>query len=296
MATGPSNTGHDLNMEDYHRDQAVAQSAAEQLNQAKQTDFAIREQRGITAGLTQTGAFGERKAALSNYLESTISPEAAASFEKAVGLDSGAMGQLFAKTALQASGQQENANVGARGGIGLTNLYLKANPGLQTLPTAIRDVQNLQAVSNLYQQDYLSGLLDHITTNSAALRNNQGYTPSTAYSQAWNTGNKPQIYVAAAEALNQAPYAKWSAGLSDQDKQMALSVAARGDNTARYNGPNGPAALTPYGVPQGGTAVPAAPAQPTAAPASAPAVGAVSRGYRFNGGDPANPGSWSRMQ
>ena len=270
----PSDTPRVLQNEDYKRDQTVAQSATDELNQARQADFAIREQRGITQGLTQTGAFGQRKAQLASYLESTFSPDVAKKFESAAGLDDASQSEQFAKTALGAAGAQENANVGARGGFQLTKLYTSANPGLGSQPNTIRDIQNLQAVSNLSQQDYLHGLIGSINQNSTTYRKGGDYTPSTNFSQEWNSGNNPQVYVAAAEALNQKPYAHWARGLSPQDQQKALSIAARADNTASYIGPNGPAALTPYGAP--GQQQGQAPGQPPGQQASAgPAPGAV---------------------
>lgn len=276
VTSSPSTTGLQLQVEDYKRDQSVAENAVNELNSTKQTDFAIREQRGITQNLTQTGAFGERKAALANYLESTFSPEAAKAFESAAGLDDASQSQQFAKTAITASGAQENANVGARGGFALTKLYTQANPGLGSQPNTIHDIQNLQAVSNLNQQDYLQGLIGHINQQSTAFRSGKAgdYVPSPNFSQQWNSGNNPQVYVAAAEALNQKPFAKWSQGLSGAEQSRALSIAARADNTAKYVGPNGLAALTPYGVPQatGGAASDSASAQASAPPGAAIAL------------------------
>ncbi len=301
VAQGGNTLGLDLAKQDYQRDQQMVPEAASDLAQLRQQEFTLRDARDVSQGLQQTGFFGAGKAQAASLISSTLGPDAAKAVQGVLGLDDPSASEQFNKLMFQAASSQENANVGARGGFNLTKAYAAANPGLQSQPQTVRDILNVQSVANAMHSDYTQGLLNHVAQQSQALHSGGSYQPSSVYQAQWANSTQPRIYLAAAEALNQKPYATWGSGLSPQEQQQALAIAGRVNNTASYQGPQGPAALTPYGAPgggqgRGGAQASGAPAAPSGPSGAGPAVGTVSRGYRFNGGDPSLSASWSRVQ
>ena len=278
ITRGGNTLALDLGKQDYERDQRMIPEASTELAQLRQQELTLRDARDVSQGLQQTGFFGAGKAQAASLIASTFGPDTAHTVQGILGLDDPSSSEQFNKLMFSAASAQENQNVGARGGYNLTKAYAAANPGLQSQKETIRDILNVQSIANLMHQDYTQGLLDHVAQQSQGFRTGGDYQPSGTYQAQWARSNQPRVFLAAAEALNQQPFAKWSKGLSQDEQQQALGIAARVNNTASYNGPQGDAALTRYGAPggdgQGGgaqasTPAPAAPAGPPGPPPGA---------------------------
>ena len=176
----------------------------------------------------KTGAMGEVRQTMRNYFQ-TFLPDSMSEFLK---IDA-ATPQEFMKNALLLAGKAENEAVGAKGGFNLTNLYLNSFPNLETQPQAMRDMMNVMAVQNQHTTDFVTGLTAHQNENwqKATGGNAHEYRTNAQYQQDFAKNNPPQIYVAAAAAMNGKPYAEWSKGLTDQQKLAAAQIVRRIDPT-----------------------------------------------------------------
>ena len=140
----------------------------------------------------------------------------------------------------QSAGQQERSVAGARGGIGMMTLFKENNPGLNMQPNANRDLLNAQLVATQADADYAKGFVGFVNDNGQKLINRQGYVPASQFDQQWLQQRNPQVYTASAEAMNNAPFAFWSKGLSPADAARAMQIIGRIDPTMTVQGKNGP--------------------------------------------------------
>ena len=170
----------------------------------------------------------------------------------------------------------------------MTEKFQKANPSLNMQPQSIQAILNLKAVTQQATRDYANGATAYFNQQQDNILHQGGsYQPLSNFNQAWHSQQNAQTYLAAVDAMNGKPYAQWSSGLSPQDQDRALGVINRVDPTTTVNGPNGR-----IGVVKGGSGG----GSGGSSSGAGPALGTVMQGYRFTGGDPASPSSWSRVQ
>jgi hypothetical protein len=228
----------DMAMND--NDKVLPALSAQALDQ-EQTLQKTLEARDAAAKVP-TGANFDNRAAFANWL-TTYQPEIAAK----IGV--GAKGSLLpnpsqaaeAVKLLAAQSQQSEKAMGGSGGLGINKMFADANANTNMQGTGIRDISNLNAVTAIANKDYLQGKINHIEAQTAAIQTPGGgqYKPISSYEKAWFTQDNTLTYYGAVKAANGAPYAEWSKGLSDANKQRALGVIARFDPTAKVDGDNG---------------------------------------------------------
>jgi soluble lytic murein transglycosylase-like protein len=228
----------DMAKKDNDQIPALAQQALDQEQTIQKTIEARN-----TAAQIPTGANFDARSATANWLK-TYFPEAAAKL--GVGKDGALLpdpgtASEGAKLLTGAAQQNEKA-MGGSGGLGITTMFVKNNPNLDMQPAAIRDMSNLNAVTQMANKDYLQAKISHIagqTQNLADPNSDGSYKPTSAFEKQWFSQNNTNTYYAAVQAMNQKPYEVWSKGLSDGDKQRALGVIARIDPTSKVLGDNG---------------------------------------------------------
>ena len=228
------------------------------------------------ASALPTGAFGPTKAAIELYFKS-LGPEWSQRFLKATtGIDpdqAGAFQEMIKQTLLLA-GTAQNKIEGARGSFALTNMFLRGMPGLTTLPTPFRDMMNLFLVQQQYSIDHSQAISTAYDQNFSQFRANPvaaPYTRLNTFDQQYYDPNgihAPQVYFAAAQAMNGKPYAAWSKGLRPDQISSALGIAGRTDPNVRvFDAQGRPAGLVATGTPSAAGAeamgAPSAAAQPT---------------------------------
>ncbi len=270
--------------EAWKADQARATQVAQQGTDAESQIQQALEGRNLAQGLP-TGAGGESRAAVATWLKTYASPGVYQAFVDA-GLPEASQSEEAKKVFLRQAALDEKT-MGGSGGLGLTEKYAAANPGLNMTPKAIADMSNLKAITAQAAKDYSDGYLASFNKSQDTFLNQHGqYQPASNYDQEWHSQKNVATYMGAWAAMTGKPYAEWSKGLQGPAQDAALGVISRLDPTSIVNGPRGP-----IGVVKGGGQ------QSSAAPASAaPAVGTVMQGYRFNGGDPSNSASWAKVQ
>ena len=274
-----------IQMAAYNADVARAPQVAQAATDAEQQVQRAIEARNYATGLP-TGAGGEDRAALSTWLKTYAPTSVYQGFVKSGYLPDAPEAEEAAKIMLSQAAMDEKT-MGGSGGLGLTEKYAKANPSLNMTPQAIQDMSNLKAVTAQSAKDYSDGFLNYFNQQQKNFTQQGGtYQPASNFDQAWHSGKNVQVYMAATNAMNGQPYTQWSKGLAPGDQQRALAVIGRIDPTSVVNGAQG--RIQVNGQPQQAAA-------PLGSP-SAPAVGTVQAGYRFNGGDPSSPSSWGRVQ
>lgn len=233
--TAPATAGMGIASDQIKKDQdtVTASLAAAQSSQQQQTN--LIQMRNLGPEIN-AGSLGEFRQGVQNSL-ATFAPEAAQSFVKAItggNIDPSKAGstQEYVKLALQNSGNAAHAN-NPSGGLGVTNAYMSAFPGLETQPTAIRDMSNLFLINH-------QRLIDHAMAQQqfqsqqqqSAVADPRSYKPINNFEASFLKSNAPEVYVGAAAALNQKPYAVWSNGLNLHQQQEALRTMWRADPTA----------------------------------------------------------------
>lgn len=275
-------------VEAWKADQSRATQVAQQATDAEQAVQIALEGRNIAQGLP-TGAGGESRADISNWLKTYAPNSVYSAFVQSGALPDAPQSQEAAKIFLRQAATDEK-QMGGSGGLGLTEKYAKANPSLNMQPEAIQAMSNLKAVTAQAAKDYSDKYLASFNQNQDVFLNQHGqYQPASNFDQQWHSQRNAQAYLGAVNAMNGKPYAEWSKGLQPQDQDYALGVISRLDPTAIVNGPNGRIGVVKGGgAQQGGS--------PSPGGSSAPAVGTVMQGFMFKGGNPADPGSWARAQ
>ena len=267
----------------YTEDRRSLDGITEAGQQAQSSQLRLLQMRDLINGL-QTGTGSATKAQVAATLQSYLPSSFAGQINSALSLPDPVAAQEFTKLAVQNAGLQERGALGARGGIQALRLYQSANPDLEKLPDTNKRVINAQLVAAQADQDYAAGAQGHVNQQGSNYMGGKGYTPLSNFDQAWQQQRNPQVYAGAISLLNGDPYQHWAQGLTPEEQARAKQVATRVDSTATYSGPQGKASLTQSGG-----------AQPIQNGSAAPAVGAVMQGYRFNGGNPSNPASWTQV-
>lgn len=182
------------------------------------------------------GSFAEAGQRVQNYL-ATFAPEAAQRFAAAITagkIDPSKAGatQEFVKLSLQQAGAAERDTLGARGGLGAIQLYQKAFPNLEMQPAAIKDMTNLLLIAHQRDIDYGQGANTYFQANRDAFTGGGQYNSLQKYDGQFQQSNPPQVYVAAAAALNGKPFGEWANHLTPQQQQDALRILWRADPAA----------------------------------------------------------------
>ena len=296
VSTTPPNS-RDIQKADYERDGKEIGAIADAGQEANAQQIRIQAMRDMLANFS-SGTGGTTRAQFSAAVQSFLPEGQAQDFLKRItGMSDPAAAQEFAKLALTSAGQQERGVLGARGGYQAIRLFQAANPNLDLLDPTNKAILAQQLVGAQANADYSQGVQAHFRENSTNFRNTTGaYRPISDFDQQWQQQRNPQVYAAAIAALSNAPAYDatvgnknvhgWATGLNDQEYQRVLGVVSKADPRAVVNGRTGRLSMQPpdaQGVPQ------------QQAP-TAPAVGSVMQGHRFQGGDPSNPSSWVRVQ
>lgn len=229
----------------YESDLKLAPELLDQDKAVQANMTRLLEAREKIEQLPQMGALGDVRARASNIVETFIKPipgmgEAASAFiKKAARLPDAATAQELDKLMIQAAGTQERAAVGSHGSLGLTRLFLQANPNIVMQQTAGREIANLQLVQNQMEHDYLSGRIAHVANQGEYVAGKADYIPGATYDKAWSEKNNAQTYLAATELLNQKAPEKWSKGLTQEQGEEAMRIAWRADPSFVLTLPDG---------------------------------------------------------
>ncbi len=208
----------------YEKDQDVARDLAAAGRDAEGQISKALEVRNLAAGLP-TGAGGERRAALANVVQTYLGDSAADFLKRQGVLPDAAQSQEAAKLMLGQAGTDERSVAGGRGGLGLTQLFQRANPNLDLQPDAIRDISNLKAVTAQAQKDYIDGAVNFVNTQGDQfLHQGQPYQPLTNYDQQWLGKPNVQTYMAAINAMNGKPFSEWSKNLDTSNSDSVRRV------------------------------------------------------------------------
>ena len=213
---------------------------------AAQTQVTMRTLANVAAPLP-TGALGTVKGQIANYLASFGGDWSDKFMKATTGIDANSANayQETAKIALQVAGMAENKAVGARGSMGLTNIFLRTFPGLETQPGALQHMANLFSVQSQYNIDHADTVSGYYLPQRDAFKQNPiaaNVQPPVALDRRFldqKGPNAPQVYSAAAGALNDVPYAQWTKGLAPDQIVAALKVAGRSNPTGHVLGPDG---------------------------------------------------------
>jgi hypothetical protein len=261
----------------YEADQKTIKDITETGQAAQANMPRLNEMADLINQVRTGGLVPDLRAKISTVLQSFgASPETLASLS---GLSSGSAAELLTKISVSMAGAQGKENAGANNGIQSTQLYQKANPGMNLLPDANMRVTNMLRVANQATQDYANAAnADFGPKEQAFLRGGAYDQPLTTFNRQWQTQANPQVYAAATGILNGDSYQSWSARLKDPaDLQRAQQIAQRVDPDVT--------------IPQKG-AGPIDRLAATRARPGAPAIGTVMQGHAFLGGDPSSPASW----
>jgi hypothetical protein len=213
----------------HDRDQ-VEGDLAHVIDNAQPAQQVLRQLRNLTPQAA-TGALAPLRLELKNFVQ-TFAPDLASSLD----FDA-SPAQQFQKLSLLGAGRQERGDVGARGGFRLTELYLKANPNLDNQPDANTRMANALLIAHQYHVDYTSGATSFYNQNYDKLVGGdpKAYTPLSRYDNAFINTMRPEVYVAAIDALNGEPYQKWANGLTPKQLQLVGGILQRVDQSARVN-------------------------------------------------------------
>lgn len=141
--------------------------------------------------------------------------------------------QEFVKQTLIQAGQQEQKVLGANGGYSAIQLYRNAFPSLETQPNAIRDMTNVLLVAHQRDIDYAREAQEFQEANRAAFESGSNtFNPLSAFNNDFAKRNSPQVYVAAAAALNDKSPVVWMKGLSKEQIATAMGILGRADPSA----------------------------------------------------------------
>lgn len=223
-------------------DQVTVDHALVGAQQAAQQQTNLHQLRELGGGQINSGSYGEARQGVQNYLAS-FGPQFVNDFVKAITAgkidpSKAASTQEFVKIALQTASQAEKAN-NPQGGLGITQVYQSAFPNLETQETAIRDMSNLFLINQQRTIDHAQGQQKFLDNQRQEFARSGQYRPVQSFDSDFLKSNSPGVYVGAAAALNNKPYATWSKGLSPDQQKEALGVLWRADPSAVVTGPDG---------------------------------------------------------
>ena len=138
------------------------------------------------------------------------------------------------KLQITAAGLQENATVGARGGLGLTTLFMRSTPGFGIPQTAGRDLANMNIIGTQMQLDYARGRAQVPASQPDYLAGKANYVPGTTFDAQWVSKPNEENYFAALQALNGHPASEWARMLGNDENRIhaVLGILRRADPTA----------------------------------------------------------------
>jgi len=139
-------------------------------------------------------------------------------------------GQILNKLTTLSAGKMESEDQGKRGGIGLLQTYMKANPGLELQPEADHDLTNALLITNQYRADHALGAMDFQNKQFQSAQQGGGYHKLSEYDTAFSGTFTPHPYLGAIDALNGKP--DWNKGLTTQQQRLAAGVIQRADPNA----------------------------------------------------------------
>lgn len=224
----------------YEADMKDVETATDEANSIQGNMARLYEMRTLVDRLPEMGSGGQFRAGLANIVETYIKPipgigKSADAFLHSIGnLPDAAAAQEFAKLSLQAAGLQEKSTVGARGSLGLTKLFLQANPNIDLQPDAGRAMANFLLVQHQMELDYLRGLHNHVQTQGSQYRAGGEYEPAQTFDDKWLSQDNQKTYVAATEALSGRDFKDWSKLLSGNPAALkaTLGIVQHIDPTA----------------------------------------------------------------
>jgi hypothetical protein len=211
-----------------HDKKIVEDDLAGVIDAAHPAMMSLRQMRELTPEAA-TGAGGEMRMQIRNAVQ-TFAPGLA----KEMNWDA-SPAQQFQKLAVMGAGKQERGDQGARGGIRLLEMYMKANPSLVNQPDANNRMANALLVMHQYHVDYTNGATGYFNQNFDNFQSNPqgGYNVLSKYDNKFTSVMKPEVYTAAISALDGAPYEKWSNGLSANQQRLVGGIIQRADPTAQ---------------------------------------------------------------
>jgi len=174
------------------------------------------------------GAQGELRNSIKNFVQ-TWTPGIASALDL-----NATPGQILNKLTTLSAGKMESEDQGKRGGIGLLQTYMKANPGLELQPEANHDLTNALLITNQYRADHATGAINFQNSQFRSAQHGSDYRKLTEFDNAFSQVFTPHTYMGAIDALN--GKAEWNKGLTAQQQRLAAGVIQRAD----------PQAMIPY--------------------------------------------------
>ena len=229
---------YDIDVKQYQKDQDDQREDVDELAKSQESQIRLQEAANLISQGLNSGKGGQVRNDLAAYIETYAPGTSGPAVERLLRLQPAAAGQEFAKIQIKAAGQDEREAVGGRAGLGTTQLFLRANPSLDLLPDANRQINNLQRVINVQQQDYLQARNAYINQQGDAFTadtQRNRYSNASHFDQQWQTQDNAHTYLGAAEAVNGKPFAQWSKGLQPASVQRAIGVAQRAAPDASLN-------------------------------------------------------------
>ena len=199
------------------------------------------ETRDLINKLPQAGAAGGARTAAANWVETFIKPipgmgPAVAQFLSDVGrLPPADLAAELEKLQITAAGAQTNLTAGQSGGLGLTQMFMKSNPGFGIPQDAGRSLTNMNIINTQMQLDYARMRAQVPTSQPGYLAGTANYNPGTNFDAAWVSQPNEQNYFAAIQALNGKPATEWAPMLGNDPNRVhaVLGILRRADPTAK---------------------------------------------------------------
>jgi Transglycosylase SLT domain len=229
--------------EAYKADQAMVPELTATANTLAGVQTRNLETRDLINKLPQAGAAGGARTAAANWVQTFIAPipgmgTAAAQFiSDAARLPPADLAAELEKLQITSAGAQENLTVGQRGGLGLTQLFMKSNPGFGIPQDAGRSLANMNIIGTQMGLDYARMRAQVPSSQPGYLDGTANYNPGTNFDAAWVSQPNEQNYFAAVQALNGKPANEWMATLGTGPQRDArihavLGILRRADPTA----------------------------------------------------------------
>jgi hypothetical protein len=218
--------------EQYRNDMKSADAATDDINHAQQQQARLLAMKDLVTKLP-TGALGDQRTAIANYIQTFMPSLANTWMTKAANIPDAALAQEFGKFGLVGAGADERGVLGGRGSLGAINLFKQANPGMNLQDGANKSIINMQLVAHQADIDYGRGLQQFVNgSGQNYVAGKENYHPSSEYDQQWTAQHNPQVYAAAMSALNGDPFGKWAKGLSKEDGLRTMQIIGRIDPTS----------------------------------------------------------------
>ena len=222
-----------LQDEQYKNDMKDVNGAADDINHAQQQQARLLAMKDLVAHLP-TGANGEARAAIANYVHTYMPAAENTWLTKAASIPDASLAQELQKFSLVGAGSDERGVLGGRGSIAAINVFTKANPGLHLTGEANNSIINMQLVQHQADIDYARGMQQFVNEHGQNyIAGKDSYHPATEFDQQWHAQHNPQVYAAAMAAMGGQPFDKWSKFLQNKDEGLrTMQLIGRIDPTA----------------------------------------------------------------